>query len=74
MPFLTYAAVLGTTAYIAGTVVTPYAYVAYSYLSFNGAATVCSLYQGDGYSNVFVPVAATFNLATLNLTPPFSVQ
>jgi len=47
--------------------------VAYSYLHFNGTAVVCSTYAGALYSQ-FVPVVATFDLSTLNLVPPFSVQ
>jgi hypothetical protein len=73
MPVLTYAAVLNATAYIAGTAVTPSGLVAYSYLHFDGTSTVCSLYAGS-LTSLFVPVVATFDLSTLGLTPPFSVQ
>lgn len=73
MPALTFAAVLNTTAYIAGTTLTPYQFVAYSYLHFNGTSTVCTLYAGSLTSS-FVPVVATFDLSTLSLVPPYSVQ
>jgi hypothetical protein len=73
MPVLTFAAVLNTTAYIAGTTLTPSQFVAYSYLHFNGTSIVCSLYAGS-LTSLFVPVVATFDLSTLNLVPPFSVQ
>jgi Collagen triple helix repeat (20 copies) len=73
MPLLAFGAVLGSTAYIGGTTVTPSALVAYSYLSFNGASTVCTQYAGS-LTSLFVPVVATFDLSTLNLAPPFLVQ
>ncbi len=73
MPILPYAAVLNSTAYIGGTVVLPLS-TAFSYLHFDGTSTVCTLYGGSGLTSQWVHVVATFDLSTLNLNPPLSVQ
>jgi hypothetical protein len=73
-PMLSFAAVLNTTAYIAGSVLTSSSTVAYSYLSFDGTTTACTLYLGAGLTGQLVPVVGTFDLATLSLNPPFSTH
>jgi hypothetical protein len=73
LPLLSYAAVLNTTAYIGGATISNNATVV-SFLSFNGTFMICSIYQGGGITGPFVPVTATFDLSTLGLVPPFSVQ
>jgi hypothetical protein len=73
-PMLSFAAVLNTTAYIAGSMLTSGSTAAYSYLSFNDTSTVCTLYQGAGLTGQLVPVVGTFDLSTLSLVPPFSVH
>jgi hypothetical protein len=60
------AVVINTTAYIAGSTASNFAPGSY----WNPAGGC----MGPGGAGYFVPVVATFNLSTLNLVPPFSVQ
>jgi hypothetical protein len=73
LPLLSFAAVLGTTAYVGGSTISNGATIV-SYLSSNGTSTVCAIYQGGSTTGQFGPVTATFDLSTLGLVPPFSVQ
>lgn len=72
-PMLSFAAVLGTTAYIGGTPVTSSSTM-YSYLSVSGGAVVCSSWGSNGVTGTFAPVISTFDLSTLGFVPPYSVH
>jgi hypothetical protein len=71
LPLLSFAAVVGTTAYIGGSTISNGATMV-SFL--DGTSLTCSIYQGGSTSGPFVPVTARFDLSTLGLAPPFSVQ
>jgi hypothetical protein len=73
LPLLSYAVVLGTTAYVGGSTISNGSTMV-SYLSSSGGSTVCLIYAGSGLTGAFVPVVVTFDLSTLGLVPPFSVQ
>jgi hypothetical protein len=69
---VTFAGVGGTVAYVMGgplTNFTPQSQIELKPGSANGACVL----TGSGYDNFF-PVIATYDLSTLNLVPPFSVQ
>ena len=72
MPVVSFASVVGTTAYIGGT--TYSSGTASSRLYFNGTQIICEQSVGGTYSGTYVPVVATYDLAALNLVPPYSVQ
>lgn len=72
MPALPFAAVVGTTAYIGGT--THNGGTAASRRYSNGTQAICEPSTGGLFSENFVPVIATFNMANLKFTPPFSVR
>lgn len=72
MPVVPYASVVGTTAYVGGT--TSSNGTASSKLYFNGTQIICEQSVGGPFAGNYVPVVATYDLATLNLVPPYSVQ
>ena len=69
MPTVAYAGVFGSTAEIVAPSTMPTDVTVSSQLYFNSGCTT----YGPGALTV-VPVVATFDLSTLNLVPPFSVQ
>ena len=72
LPVVPFAGVVNTTAYIGGT--TTASYSGPSRLYFNGTQVTCEQSQGGLFVGTYVPVVATFDLSTLNLVPPYSVQ
>ncbi len=70
---VTVAGVGGTTAYVVGTQYSTFTAQSQNNLTPGGAGT-CYSRSVPITGNYFYPVVATYDLSTLNLVPPFSVQ
>jgi hypothetical protein len=71
---MTIAGVGGTTAYVVGTPYSIFAAQSQIALTPGGANGTCYSRSAAPVTGYYYPVVATYDLATLNLVPPFSVQ